>query len=319
MVKKINNERKKLIKQKMKQDWNIDFSLENIFPNTNTIYKNLVLSSGSIQGISHAGAIKKLVSENILDLRKLKSVAGVSAGALFAILIALGFTIDEIWEFIYQLDFSKLISPDFMLFFQKCGFDTGQIVYNLLEQILTGKTGIKHINFRQLYDITKMHLIIVGTCLTTKEAVYFDHINTPFFKVSTAIRISIGIPGFFTPVVIDGKQYIDGAIMNNFPIDLYKNELSQTIGIYIHSDYNTEYKWPEQYLMAVVNLFMDNYFNKSFKKYENNVVVVEGVHEINTFNFGVTNLQKTLIYSRGVAAAEKFIEKLKPKIIEGDF
>ena len=37
-----------------------------------------------------------------------------------------------------------------------------------------------------------------------------------------AIRISISMPGFFTPVTIDNKKYIDGAILDNYPINFFE-------------------------------------------------------------------------------------------------
>ena len=164
----------------------------NIQPEPDPQYKNLVLSGGSVKGIAHIGALKKLVDEKLIVLNKLKAVAATSVGSLFALLIVLGFSIEEIWNFILYLDMKKMVNPDFFLFLKKCGFDNGQIIYNLFEEILTKKTNIKHINFRQLHELTKIHLTVVGSCLTTKEPVYYDHINTPNFKVSiTALIVTI--------------------------------------------------------------------------------------------------------------------------------
>ena len=146
-------------------------------------YKNLVLSGGSIKGISHIGSIKKLVDAKLLDLKKLKCVTGTSSGALLGCLIVLGFTIEEIWQFILCIDLNKLIRPDIFMILNKCGVETGQIIHNLFEEIITRKTNIKHINFEQLFELTKIHFIVVGSCLTTKETIYYDYIKTPNFKV----------------------------------------------------------------------------------------------------------------------------------------
>ena len=285
-------------------------------------YKNLVLSGGSIRGLSHVGALQRLIKEKLIDLKKLKAVAGTSAGALFAILIVLGFSIEEIWEFILCLDMKKMVKPDFWLFLKKCGVESGCIIHNLFEEILTKKTGTKHINFRQLYEKTKIHLTVVGSCLTTKETIYYDHINTPNFKVSMAIRISISMPGFFTPVTIDDKKYIDGSVLNNYAMNLFQDRLDETIGIRICNEYDTDYKCPEQYLMAVMNLFMYRHFDETSKKYSNNTVFVKDtVDSVFVFNFDLDNETKMKLYKCGITAAEEFIErtKLKAKIIEEDF
>ncbi|AUL78196.3 putative patatin-like phospholipase [Tupanvirus deep ocean] len=284
-------------------------------------YKNLVLSGGSIKGISHIGAVKRLIEEKLIDLNKLKAVAGASAGSLFGLLIVLGFSIDEIWNFIYCLDMKNMVKPDFLAFLKKCGVETGQIIYNLLEEILTKKTGIKHINFRQLYEITKIHFIVVGSCLTTREAIYYDHLNTPNFKVSMAIRISIGIPGFFTPITIGQNKYVDGAILNNFPMNLFRDKMDETIGILICNEYNTKYQYPEEYFLAIMNLFMYNYFENTAAKYSDNTVYVnKAVSDIHIFSFDISNEAKIELYNCGIEASEEFIRRKSGcKIVEGDF
>lgn len=277
-------------------------------------YRNLVISGGSVKGISHIGAVKHLIDEKLLDFSKLKSVAGTSAGSLFGLLIVLGFEIEEIWNFIYCLDMKKIVKPDFFMFLNKCGVESGQTIHNLFEEILTKKTGIKHINFRQLFELTKIHFIVVGSCLTTKEVIYYDHINTPTFKVSMAIRISISMPGFFVPVTIDDKKYIDGGILNNYPMNLFEDRIDETIGILICNEYSTNYNYPEEYFMAVMNLFMHNYYQKTFEQYkENTIYVKESPENVNAFNFNVDSKTKLNLYNNGIASAEEFVKRLNEK------
>ncbi|AQN68265.1 patatin-like phospholipase [Saudi moumouvirus] len=275
-------------------------------------YKNLVLSGGSVRGISHIGAIKVLIDKKILDLKKLEAVAGTSAGSIIGLLIVLGFDIDEIWEFVLELDMKKVVNPDIFLVLSKCGVETGRILYNLFEEILYTKTNHKHINFKQLYEITKIRFIVVGSCLTTKKPIYYDYINTPNFKVSMAIRISIGMPLFFAPIDIDGNKYIDGAILDNYPISLFNKELDKTIGILICNEYNTNYKYFEQYFFAVINLFMHQYYLKTADQYvENTICVNKSPDNVFIFNFDLDNETKKKIFNCGVEAAQEFIEKYK--------
>jgi len=283
---------------------------DKIEPNEYVPRINLVLSGGSIKGISQIGAVQKLIDTKLLDLSKLKSVAGSSVGAIIGILIVLGFSPEQIWEFILSIDTSKLVSPDFLLAFEKCGVDTGKVIYDLIEQIITQKTGIKHINFKQLYELTKINLTIVGSCLTTKEADYYSHINSPTLKVSMAIRISIGMPGFFVPIVMNGKKYIDGAIINNYPMNLFENELDQTIGILICNEYNTNYTYPEEFCLAIMNLYMYTYHKATECKYSKNTVYIsKEVSELSIFNFDLDDQTKYKLYMSGMVAVEEFIKR----------
>ncbi len=53
------------------------------------VIKNLVFQGGSVKGIAYPEAIKALGEQK--DISKLERVAGTSAGAIMALLMALGF------------------------------------------------------------------------------------------------------------------------------------------------------------------------------------------------------------------------------------
>lgn len=283
-------------------------------------YVNLVLSGGGTKGIAHLGAIQKLVEEGLLDLSKLKGVAGSSAGALCGALIVLGFDVASIMSFILCLDMSKLIQPDVSLFLSKCGLDKGGKIFDLIEEILTKRTGIKHLNFRQLFEQTGINFTVTGSCLTDSVPIYYNHINTPNFKVSVAIRISISVPILFTPVDIDEKKYIDGSALDNFPMELFADEMDRTVGILLCIEYDTTYNCPEQYFRAVLHLIMQYYYAKDKTKYENNTICVTKTKEfaaknkmcddpISDFSFNMNNDMKMATYQAGVDAATIFCTK----------
>lgn len=273
-------------------------------------YRNIVLSSGSVRAISHVGALQKLLDEKLIDLSKIECVAGTSAGSLIGLLIVLGFTISEIWNFLLSLDLSSIIDPDFLLFFDKCGFDSGKKIYNLVEQILVRKTNIKCINFKQLYELTNIHFTVVGTCLTTKQAVYYDHINTPDFKVSLAVRISISIPIFFTPVTIKNNKYIDGGLLNNYPIKLFTDKIENTIGILIYDECSTTYDNPAEYIASLVKLLMHHHNDETFNSHpENTIVITKTAKDANMLSFDIDDNTKKNLYDIGVEAATQFINQ----------
>ena len=273
-------------------------------------YCNLVLSGGSVKGIAHVGALNVLVEKGLIDLKKLESVAGTSAGSMLGLLIVLGFTTDEVRDFLYELDISSMFNPDLSLVLKKCGIETGQTVCRMFEDILYERTRVKHINFRQLFEITGIHFIVVGSCLTTKEAVYYDHLNTPNFKVSMAIRISIGIPGFFTPVAIGSNRYIDGGVINDYPMNLFVDRLDKTVGILINNEFSTEYSCPEEYFMAIISLFFYRYYNKSAEQWADNTVCIKHTMDnINMLSFDIDYDSKVKLYEAGENAALDFINK----------
>ncbi len=69
--------------------------------------KNLVFQGGSVKGIAYPEAIKALGEQK--DLSKLERVAGTSAGAIMALLMALGFEHAAITKLMSEFDFRALL------------------------------------------------------------------------------------------------------------------------------------------------------------------------------------------------------------------
>jgi len=274
-------------------------------------YKHLVLSGGSVRGISHLGVLHMLFKHNLIDIDNLQTVVGVSVGAIIGCMLILKFTVDEIWDFILSIDIQKLIHLDSGLtrLIRKCGMDSGKIMYKLIEDIIYAKAGIHNVTFKDLFNLTGIHFIVVGSCLTTKKAVYFDHVKNPTFVVSVAIRISFGIPGLFTPVDIDGEKYIDGSFIDNFPMHLFEDKLEETIGILISHEYDTNYKCVEQFFMAVMNLFLYQFYHATVSKYPHNTIFIDNnIEKISMLDFTISDDTKHKLFKEGMIAAQKFID-----------
>ena len=71
----------------------------------------LCLAGGGIKGISYLGALKYLEENNFLKISNLKIFSGTSAGSILVFFLNIGFTLDDLIEFVLQFDFSKFI-PD---------------------------------------------------------------------------------------------------------------------------------------------------------------------------------------------------------------
>ena len=196
-------------------------------------YTSLVFEGGGVRGIAYVGIMRKLQEKGILS--NIKNVGGSSAGSQMATLVALGFTVKEIQEIMVELpiesfrDNSCGCFRDIYRFINEFGYNKGEFMNNYFEDIIKCKTGIKKATFQNLYDITNKHLKITGTCLDTESLEIFDHINTPDMPVSLAIHISSCIPFFFKAVKYNGKTYIDGGCLKNFPLDLFIDDEGKTL------------------------------------------------------------------------------------------
>lgn len=76
-----------------------------------TQFTNLVFEGGGVKGIAYIGAMQELESRGHLD--NIIRVGGTSAGAINALIFALGFTISEQREIISSTSFSKFMDNSF--------------------------------------------------------------------------------------------------------------------------------------------------------------------------------------------------------------
>jgi NTE family protein len=159
----------------------------------------LVLSSGGARGFAHIGIIEELLKYNF----NITSIAGTSMGSIIAGVYAAG-KLNEFTEWacsVNRLGLFKLV--DFT--FSTRGFIKGDRVLNEIRKI------VGDINIEEL----EIPYAAVATDIIRQQEVVFR--EGCLFE---AMRASMAIPTIFTPSVLNGKELIDGGIMNPLPIDL---------------------------------------------------------------------------------------------------
>jgi NTE family protein len=71
--------------------------------------KNLVLQGGSVKSIAYVGALKALEKHGVSFVKDIVRVGGTSAGSIFAMLIGLGYTWEELLQTLKELNFESLL------------------------------------------------------------------------------------------------------------------------------------------------------------------------------------------------------------------
>jgi NTE family protein len=150
----------------------------------------LVLGGGGARGFSHVGVIKVLEAQGILP----DIIVGTSVGSAVGALYAAGYTAYELQEITLPMQrgsVSSWIMPN-------RGFMSGEP----LEQFINSMVK------QQPVEKLQRAFAAVATDLETGEEVIFREGDT-----GLAVRASCSVPGFFQPVVIDGKSYVDGTLV----------------------------------------------------------------------------------------------------------
>ncbi|WP_291296803.1 alpha-xenorhabdolysin family binary toxin subunit A [Elioraea sp.] len=74
------------------------------------------------------------------------------------------------------------------------------------------------------------HLAFTGTNFTDQCIEVFSAVDTPDMPIALAVRISASLPWFFRSVKYQGKEYIDGGLLENFPMWIFDAEAYRAPG-----------------------------------------------------------------------------------------
>lgn len=193
----------------------------------------VVLAGGGAKGVAHVPALKAIEDAGIpIDL-----VVGTSMGSIIGAMYCTGYSPDTMRSIIQGSDWVKIITdnPDYI---------EGQTVSNkkddesyLLRYMIdpdrtvsSTRTGgiIGGINVMRFFkNLTRFlpdsldfsDLPVPFACVGT-EAVNGGKKVFTSGNLPTCIRASMAIPTAFTPVTIDSVVYVDGGIVDNYPVDV---------------------------------------------------------------------------------------------------
>lgn len=166
----------------------------------------LVLSGGGAKGVCHVGVLKAFEEEGI----RFDMVAGTSAGSLVGAAYSAGRTADELVELALSIE-AKDIRKNKVFFMPSKTSGIEELT-------------IKAIEGNKNFDELKTKFFCVGTCLNDGTQKVFSSGN-----VAKAVCASCCFPGFFVPVEIDGKIYVDGGLVNNLPTSVLRDNLCDII------------------------------------------------------------------------------------------
>lgn len=155
----------------------------------------LALGGGAARGFAHIGVIKALETSGLVP----DIVVGTSVGAVVGSLYAAGYDVFDLQKISTQLEESAL--TDWTIF--ERGFLKGEALERFINQ---------QVNNRPIEQL-KRHFAAVATDLAAGEIAVFSAGNT-----GTAVRASASIPGVFAPVIIRGREYVDGGLVSPVPV-----------------------------------------------------------------------------------------------------
>jgi NTE family protein len=169
----------------------------------------LVLSGGGARGIAHIGVIDALRSHGI----DADFIAGSSSGAIVGALAAAGHSTETMLEFFQKASPFRFSAVSVL----KAGIlDTAKVVASFREYFPDDS-----------FEALQVQLFLTATDIINARLKIFE--SGPLIP---AILASSSMPMVFTPTEIDGRWYVDGGVINNFPIEPLRGRCDVVVGHY---------------------------------------------------------------------------------------
>ena len=247
--------------------------------------KYLVIGPGGMGIFTLVGYLKRIENQ-LVDV---KEISGSSAGAILALFLALGMSVDEILETSLSLNIPNFVKIRIGSFFNKFGFvDMGPIRKKFVEICGSDPT----------FEEIDMKLYIAAFCMNTSETVYFSKDTHPDMKVIDAVCMSMAIPLIFACGKYEGKTYVDGGTQEIYPLSPFLDKKPYEITcvkLKMDKIYQEEINTPRQFVESLVRATI---VNRSEHNKDVNLVEID-IGETNVFDFNMSYEDKIKLYNLG--------------------
>ena len=192
----------------------------------------LVLSGGGAKGLAHIGVLKVIDSLGI----QVDYIGGTSMGAVVGGLYASGYTANQLDSIFSKIDVDALLQDytprESKSFYEKrndeiyaltlpfnnfklglpSGLSKGLYNFNLMSKLT------QHVSDVRDFDKLPIPFLCIATDVETGEQIVLDE-----GILAQAIIASGALPTLYSPVEINGRLFIDGGVVNNYPVEELKN------------------------------------------------------------------------------------------------
>lgn len=173
-------------------------------------YTNLVIDGGGLLGPAYVGALAALG-----DLSGYTRLMGISVGSIFAMLLCVDYSIEEIGALARDTNPKQLLDGTFADLFSLVssgGRSNNSALFDLLGTYIAPRfDNNPDATFGDIFAKYRKSLVIVGTTVATNTPRYFSHLCDTNMPVRLAIKISCSIPILFRYVIYENEAYYDGA------------------------------------------------------------------------------------------------------------
>lgn len=186
------------------------------------VVKHLVISGGGPLGLRYLGALEHLEKKQFWQIEDIESIYGTSIGAIIGAFICLKYDWDTLNKYIVDRpwnDAFKLTAKQIFDSYYNKGLFDKKITEIIFQPLLVAKDLTLNVTLQEFYDFCKIDLHIFTFELNEFKTVELSHTTHPDMLLVDALTMSSSLPGIFIPTINDNKCYIDGGVIDNYPLN----------------------------------------------------------------------------------------------------
>ena len=289
--------------------------------------KHIVISSGGPAGHMMYSILRTLNLKGIWNFKHIKSIYGSSIGSYIAIILSLNYDWQAIDDYLIKRPWEKIFTrgsvsssnnstngnanggsntsdtesststfvgaknkiEHILRFYNNHGLYGLKEFTEMLRPVLQGKDMSVNITLRDFYEKTGIELHIIVTEINKFCVIDFNYKTHPNQSLVEACYMSCCYPFGFTPIYRDGCCYLDGGIINDYPVNEcirdQKCKLSEILGVKILWERKpaniTDKSSVLQFVSTFFNQIKSNFFeNRVTRAIPNEVVCVSKVFSL---------------------------------------
>jgi hypothetical protein len=257
----------------------------------------LIMKGGGIKGLAYVGALEQLSRRYRFDW-----YVGTSAGAVAAVLLGAGYSVDQLKDILKSKDFRDFFDASWWRKWVNLavhhGMHPADSFTSWLDTLLAEK--LRKASRVRLSDLP--YRVTVYASRRNKRAIRFDSRDNDA-DAAYAVRCSMSIPLVFTPQSEQGLRTYDGGLQHNYPVtDLLSN--------YPGTPFMSLFIGPEVYepirqrwvLLDLISIWTEAGDAEALTEYRDRTVIIDP-RPVGTLDFDLTDEEKEFLLACGRVGA----------------
>ena len=269
--------------------------------------REICLGGAASRGICYLGALDKLRRQGILE--DVEIFAGTSIGAFICVCIAIGYTPGEMFDIILQKDTNDFSDVSVEHVLVRGSILRGDKYRTWIWDLLNAKIN-PTMTFAEIYEKFGKKLLMTATSLED-GLVILSTDSTPQMPIFYGVLATMALPFIFPPVEYKNKHYVDGGVLDNFPIRFLSKD---ALGITVNSrPLEVDYSSVFNYIGKLFQLISDE-----MRKLhgDGGKIVQISAEDFNLVDFNLTIDDKYTLYYRGYEQIDVYINPIIEEIVK---